>query len=144
MKIEDIKPRLLTYCMAIAELIIDSENQKDKIIEAKFRAIGLSWSLLEYYAKDGFSEHILDIIMEKKARLILDATTIKDINEIAEPPKPQYDGNKWWSSKNTVPEEELIWWSKASLKAPLNYEATMRYMKLIEDFFGKRIDDIEK
>ena len=139
---EDRDPRMLIFAMTIAELVVNPERQKDSLVGVKIKALKKSWALLEYYAKDGFSEQILDTIMEKKAKLILDATTIKDINEIAEPPKPQYDGNKWWSNKNSVPEEEMIWWSKASLRAPLSYEATMRYMELFKNFYGKSIHEI--
>lgn len=139
---EDRNPRMLTYAMAIAELIVKSEGQKDSLIDSKFTALKKSWALLEYYARDGFSEQILDAIMEKKAKLILNATTIKDINEIAKPPKPQYNGNKWWSNKNSVPEEEMIWWSKASSRAPLCYEAAMRYMELFKDFYGQSVEEV--
>ena len=60
-------PRMLTYAMAIAELIVDSEDSKERLLEEKFEALRKSWSLLELYAKDGFDEKILDAIMEKKA-----------------------------------------------------------------------------
>ena len=53
--------------MAIAELIVDSEDSKERLLEEKFEALRKSWSLLELYAKDGFDEKILDAIMEKKA-----------------------------------------------------------------------------
>lgn len=139
---DDVNPRIYTYAMTVAELVVNIDGQKDSLIEAKIKALKKSWALLEHYAKDGFSEYVLDVIMEKKSKLILDATSTKDLKEISEPPRPHYDGNKWWISKNSVPEEEMIWWSKTSLRAPLNYEATMRYLKLIADFFGKPIDEI--
>lgn len=139
---EDRNPRILTYAMAIAELIVHSEGQKEKLLEEKFEALRKSWSLLELYANDGFDERILDVIMEKKARMILDAATIKDVRELSVPPKPQYTGNSWVTSKNAVPEEEMIWWSKASLRAPLNHEATQRYMELFKNFYGRSVEEI--
>lgn len=135
-------PRMLTYAMAIAELIVDSEDSKERLLEEKFEALRKSWSLLELYAKDGFDEKILDAIMEKKARLILDATSVQDIQELSMPPKPYYDGNKWFFSKNSVPEEEMVLWSKISQKAPLTSEAAKRYEELFEQFYGMSVDEM--
>ena len=135
-------PRMLTYAMAIAELIVSSESQKESLLAEKFEALKKSWLLLEYYASEGFDEKILDTIMEKKSKMILDATSVKDIRELSEPPKPYYTGNTWVASINSVPEEEMIWWSKASLKAPLSREATERYMELFKAFYGSEADII--
>lgn len=139
---EERNPRMLTYAMAIAELIVSSENQKESLLVEKFEALRKSWSLLELYASEGFDEKILDAIMEKKSKMILDATSVKDIRELSGPPKPYYTGNAWVASINSVPEEEMVWWSKASLKAPLSQEATERYMKLFRDFYGSKADKI--
>lgn len=107
---EERNPRMLTCAMAIAELIVNSENQKETLLAEKFEALKKSWSLLELYASEGFDEKILDAIMEKKSAMILDATSVKDIREISEPPTPYYTGNTWVASENSVPEEEMIWW----------------------------------
>lgn len=139
---EERNPRMLTYAMAIAELIVNSENQKENLLAEKFEALKKSWSFLELYASEGFDEKILDAIMEKKSAMILDATSVKDIREISEPPKPYYTGNTWVASENSVPEEEMIWWSKASLKAPLSQEATERYIELFRNFYGSGADKI--
>lgn len=139
---EERNPRMLTCAMAIAELIVNSENQKETLLAEKFEALKKSWSLLELYASEGFDEKILDAIMEKKSAMILGATSVKDIREISEPPKPYYTGNTWVASENSVPEEEMIWWSKASLKAPLSQEATERYIELFRNFYGSGADKI--
>lgn len=139
---EERNPRMLTYAMAIAELIVYSDGQKEKLLKEKFEALRKSWSLLESYARDGFDERILDAIMEKKSRMILGSTSISDIRELSEPPKPYYTGNTWSVSKNSVPEEEMIWWSKASERSPLMREAVERYMDLFKQFYGKGVDDI--
>lgn len=135
-------PRMLTYAMAIAELFVSSEGQKENLLYEKFEALRKSWSYTEVYAKDGFSEEILDAIMEKKAKMILGAKTIKDVRELSEPPKPYYTGNGWAVSKNSVPEEEMVLWSKASLRAPLTQEAMERYMELFKQFYGKSVDEL--
>lgn len=140
----DRNPRMLTYAMAIAELITSSEGQKENLLYEKFEALRKSWSFTELYARDGFDEKILDVIMEKKSRMILDAKTIKDVRELSEPPEPHYTGNGWVVSENSVPEEEMIWWSKTSLQAPLTHEATKRYMELFKQFYGKSVDEFRE
>ena len=141
---EERKPRMLTYATAIAELIVRSELQKEKLLEEKFEALKKSWSLLESYANEGFDEKILDAIMEKKAELILDATSVQNVREISKPPKPYFDGNEWICSPNSVPEEEMIWWSKISMRAPLVPHAVERYMELFKQFYGFSVDDLAK
>lgn len=136
---EDRTPRVYSYAMAIASLIAGKDKCSDKIFKEKLKALKRAWSFLELYSKEHFDERLLDAIMEKKAQLILNATSVKDIREIGEPQRPNYDGNKWIISPNSVPEEEMIWWSKASEKAPLMREAVERYMELFRQFYGDGI-----
>lgn len=119
------------------------KNQKKKNLEErKLDALRKSWALLESYAADGFDERILDAIMEKKAQMILASTSIEELRRLAAPPKPHYDGNVWRSSPNSVPEEELIWWSKASLRAPLSQDAYNRFVELFENFYEMSTDEL--
>ena len=101
----DRNPRMLTYAMAIAELITSSEGQKENLLYEKFEALRKSWSFTELYARDGFDEKILDVIMEKKSRMILDAKTIKDrpvLFDIKVLPKTMTDGyGSWWRVGDT-------------------------------------------
>ena len=103
---EERNQRMLTYAMAIAELIVNSENQKETLLAEKFEALKKSWSLLELYASEGFDEKILDAIMEKKSAMILDATSVKDIREISEPPTPYYTGNTY----STLERNDYTFW----------------------------------
>ena len=48
----DRNPRMLTYAMAIAELITSSEGQKENLLYEKFEALRKSWSFTELYARD--------------------------------------------------------------------------------------------
>lgn len=134
--------RALTYATTIASLVTSTKNSDDEMLLEKVKALKMAWSLLEIYSKDGFMETILDVIMEKKAKMILDATSIDDIREIANPPKIRFGGNRWIASKNSVPEEEMILWSKALEHGPLSEEGFKRYFELFEQFYGKRIDEI--
>ena len=47
-----------------------------------------------------------------------------------------YTGNGFITGPYDVPEEEMIFWSLASLKAPLNHDASERYMELFQQTFG--------
>lgn len=96
------------------------------------------------YQREEAVKFLVDVIMEKKSRMILDAKTIKDVRELSEPPEPRYTGNGWVVSENSVPEEEMIWWSKTSLRAPLTHEATKRYMELFKQFYGKSVDELRE
>ena len=64
------------------------------------------------------------------------AKTVAELNEIAKPAKPHYTGNGFATGAYDVPEEEMIFWSLASLKAPLNHEASERYLNMFKQTFG--------
>lgn len=75
-------------------------------------------------------------MVEKRLKLIAGATTIKDIKEIENEPKPRYTGNGFVTGKFSVPEEEMIVWSLTSLEAPLIPAGFDRYMALFRQVFG--------
>ena len=131
---QDHMPRIFVYAMSIAEFVVSM--QPDKLAADRLGALRKTWALVESYAEDGFDEKVLDAIMEKKADMILKASSIRDIRELSQPPKPSFDGRRWHTAKNAVPEEEMVWWSKASLRGPLNHAATMRYLELVQNFYG--------
>lgn len=129
----------LTTCCAECA---DSSKKTEKLNTEKVEALRTAYAILRSYEEEHFDSRLLDCIMEKKAAMILAATAIKDVKEIAQPPKPYYNGNEFVLSANSVPEEELICWSKASLGAPLNSEAYARFRKLFEAFYGVNVDDL--
>lgn len=142
----DPMPRDFSLAMAVATLVVESNTTPEKLLEAKFDALKKVNGILNWYAKEDFDEKILDSIMAKKAEMILKAATVKEIREITALPKPRYDGGKWHPSPNSVPEEEMILWSIASLRAggPLRHEAVERYMELFKGFYGKSVDELLK
>lgn len=129
-------PRDYTYAMAIAALLVE-ENRNKRLWGAKFDAIHTVFETCERYGEESFDSRVVDTIMEKKAQMILDATSVQDVKEIALPPKPRYDGRNWHLTKNNVSEEEMICWAIASTRATLVREACERYLHLLEDFYGK-------
>lgn len=134
-------PRTYTYAMAITTLLLGSDGENKKLTYERFEALRKSALLLESYASRGFDERILDVIMEKKAKMILEATKVSDVREIAIPKAPEFLGDGWSVSRFSVPEEEMIWWSMTSLKGPLNGPANKRFMELFKDFYGHSPDE---
>lgn len=134
-------PRTYTYAMAIATLLLSSKGENEKLAYEKFEALRKTASLLESYASRSFDERLLDVIMEKKAKMILEATKVSDVREIATPKAPEFLGDGWSVSRFSVPEEEMIWWSMTSLKGPLNEPANKRFMELFKDFYGHSPDE---
>lgn len=51
-------PRMYTYAMAIAALIVKHDDENDKLLNEKFEAIKRVYATVEWYAKDGFMEQI--------------------------------------------------------------------------------------
>lgn len=125
-----------TYVSALAELLVGSGHGKDKLADAKWEALLKTRSLLRRYEEENFDSKIINTIMEKKAKLILEAKTKKDLMEIVAPPKPYYNGNRWIISENSVPEEEMLLWAMVSAHVMLRPEATKRYMELFQEYYG--------
>lgn len=138
----DPMPRGYTFAQAAATIIAEQDKEPDKLQREKLKALSKVFRATNSYADDGFMREVVDTIMEKKAEMILSATTIKDVQELSLPPKPYFDGAKWHISKNSVPEEEMVLWSRTSTLTPLTVEATKRYEELFKQFFGASIDDI--
>lgn len=61
-----------------------------------------------------------------------------DTDKILKPQFPYYNGNRFVPDKYSVPEEELICWSEASMIAPLNDVAFQRYMELFRDILPEQ------
>lgn len=135
-------PRTYTYAMAIATLLLSSDGENKKLTYEKFEALRKSASILESYASRGIDNRILDVIMEKKAKMILEATKVSDVRDIAIPKAPEFLGDGWSVSRFSVPEEEMIWWSMTSLKGPLNEPANKRFTELFKGFYGHSPDEL--
>ena len=134
-------PRDYTYAFAVATIMLDEECS-ESIREERFKALRKAMGITEQYLKDGIRPDLIDVIMAKKADLIMNATTLADIRKAADPPKPHYNGNAFYEDPLHVPEEEMVLWSKTSLMAPLNSEGFKRYMELFTRTFGITVDDL--
>lgn len=133
----DAPDRITTYAMAIAHLVTDDDGP-EKLRSQKFSAIQQVAALTNHYAKEGIRKDLVDTIMEKKIALILKAKTGVEVEKAAKPPQPRYTGAAWIEDPFTVPEEELVIWSCASLRAPLTGPGYERYSSLFEQVFGRK------
>lgn len=94
------------------------------------------------YGEEYFAFVLLAGIMIKKSQMILNAETKKELEEILEPSVPKWNCGGFFVGPYHVPEEEAIFWSKASLEAPLNDEGANRYREVAAVAFPEKIAEI--
>ncbi len=107
----------------------------DQIKTLRFTAMKEVKKCLRHYKEIGYISPLISAIAEKKCELICTVTSKTEMDKIIKPHCPHYDGNKFVPDKYSIPEEELICWSQASLKAPLNNVGFKRYLELFEEIF---------
>lgn len=87
------------------------------------------------YEEEGFLPELVEIVFRKKVDFILKARTKAEIENILKPSIPRYSCGRFSvDNKYHVEEEELILWSKTSLKAPLIPDSYKRYRELFEKY----------
>lgn len=119
---------------AVAE-ILTAEAVPDRVREIRFNALKQLRTCLNFYQRRGYTSKLLCGIAEKKSKMILSATTASDMDKLARPRCPYYDGNRFIPDEYSIPEEELICWSETSLLAPLNEAGCKRYMEVFQQIF---------
>ena len=112
-----------------AELIC-SEGISEKVFALRFDALKMLQGLIHHYDERGYSDTLLNGIAEKKGAMIMSASSKTEMDKILKPKAPHFDGVRFIADRYLLPEEELICWSEASLRAPLNEYAFRRYMEL--------------
>ncbi len=87
------------------------------------------------YEKEGFLPELVETVFCKKADFIMMAKTKTELEEIVKPSIPRYSGGNFYPGNSYhVEEDELILWSKTSLKAPLIPQGYKRYQELFEKY----------
>lgn len=91
-----------------------------------------------YESKFGKDNPIINKICKKKSQMLFHMKSKREMEEIFEAYTKVHDnGNEIVNtSPFHIPEEELLWWSLASLKAPLSHNATQRFEKLFQEVYG--------
>lgn len=94
------------------------------------------------YGAECFAFVLLVGIMLKKSQMILNADTKGELEAILEPSVPRWNYGGFLTGPYHVPEEEAIFWSKASLEAPLNDEGARRYRDVAAVAFPEKMAEI--
>lgn len=135
MKIKDIGTDF-NYVLipAYADLVCD--DMPERIRDLRFDALKKLQARLTQYQKRGILPRLIYAVAEKKCKMIMEATTKKEMVEILGLPCPRYDGNKFITGKYHVLEEELICWSVVSSDGlKLNQPGCERYVEVFRQVF---------
>lgn len=125
----------ISVALAIGELFSDPQQPK-ALQDAKLYAFRKVKGLMCQYEKRGIRGDLLDVIMDKKCKLILKAKTASEVKRASDPPKPDYSYGTWREDPFSVPEEELAVWAIVSPNNKLIPPAQDRYMDLFTRVFG--------
>ena len=132
----------ILICMKVAEVLVD-ETSSAKVLELRMKALATLRGQIEYYRKLGYVERLIEGIAEKRAAMIMKATTKTEMDKVMKPRAPRYDGGKFVPDEYNIPEEEMIAWSMVSLQAPLSSIGMQRYMELFREFFPEESKELK-
>ena len=122
----------LEYSRYITELLMDNELN-EKLRSRRFDALRKMRGITAQYEEEKFLPELVETVFCKKADFIMEAKT--ELEEIVKPSTPRYSGGIFYpGSPYHVEEEELIFWSKTSLKAPLILRGYKRYQELFKKY----------
>lgn len=124
----------LEYSRYITELLMDNELN-EKLRSRRFDALRKMRGITVQYEEEKFLPELVETVFCKKADFIMRAKTKAELEEIIKPSSPRYSGGIFYpGNPYHVEEEELILWSKTSLKAPLISQGYKRYQELFEKY----------
>ena len=116
---------------AFAEIVMD-ETATDDLKSIRIDALKKVQRSLNHYHHLGYIPELTRAIAEKKCRMIKEATSKSEMEKFLQPRCPRYDGEKFIEDPYIVPEEELICWSYASLRFPLNSIGAGRFQEVFK------------
>ena len=119
---------------AFAEIVMD-ENASDDLKSLRIDALKKVQRSLNHYHHLGYIPELTRAIAEKKCRMIKEATSKSEMEKFLQPRCPRYDGEKFIEDPYIIPEEELICWSYASLRFPLNNIGAARFQEVFKRVF---------
>ncbi len=121
--------------VAFATQILADANVKPEVQNLRISALQDIRSRLEAYRMHGYNEGLLCAIAQKKGEMIMKISSKTEMAKAVKVSCPHYDGNKFIPDEYNVLEEEMIGWSLASLKAPLNDAGFKRYMEIFSKVY---------
>lgn len=119
---------------AFAEIVMD-EDASDDLKSLRIDALKKVQRSLNHYHHLGYIPELTRAIAEKKCRMITEATSKSEMEKFLQPRCPRYDGEKFIEDPYIIPEEELICWSYASLRFPLNNIGAARFQEVFKRVF---------
>ena len=119
---------------AFAEIVMD-ETASDDLKSLRIDALKKVQCSLNHYHHLGYIPELTRAIAEKKCRMIKEATSKSEMEKFLQPRCPRYDGEKFIEDPYIIPEEELICWSYASLRFPLNSIGAARFQEVFKRVF---------
>ena len=119
---------------AFAEIVMD-ETASDDLKSLRIDALKKVQRSLNHYHHLGYIPELTRAIAEKKCRMIKEATSKSEMEKFLQPRCPRYDGEKFIEDPYIIPEEELICWSYASLRFPLNSIGAARFLEVFKRVF---------
>ena len=119
---------------AFAEIVMD-ETASDDLKSLRIDALKKVQRSLNHYHHLGYIPELTRAIAEKKCRMIKEATSKSEMERFLQPRCPRYDGEKFIEDPYIIPEEELICWSYASLRFPLNSIGAARFQEVFKRVF---------
>ena len=119
---------------AFAEFVMD-ETASDDLKSIRIDALKKVQRSLNHYHHLGYIPELTRAIAEKKCRMIKEATSKSEMEKFLQPRCPRYDGEKFIEDPYIIPEEELICWSYASLRFPLNSIGAARFQEVFKRVF---------
>ena len=119
---------------AFAEIVMD-EDASDDLKSLRIDALKKVQHSLNHYHHLGYIPELTRAIAEKKCRMIKEATSKSEMQKFLQPRCPRYDGEKFIEDPYIIPEEELICWSYASLRFPLNSIGAARFQEVFKRVF---------
>ena len=120
--------------LAFAEIVMD-EDASDDLKSLRIDALKKVQRSLNHYHHLGYIPELTRAIAEKKCRMIKEATSKSEMEKFIQPRCPRYDGEKFIEDPYIIPEEELICWSYASLRFPLNSIGAARFQEVFKRVF---------
>ena len=119
---------------AFAEIVMD-EDASDNLKSLRIDALKKVQRSLNHYHHLGYIPELTRAIAEKKCRMIKEATSKSEMEKFIQPRCPRYDGEKFFEDPYIILEEELICWSYASLRFPLNSIGAARFQEVFKRVF---------
>ena len=119
---------------AFAEIVMDEDASGD-LKSLRIDALKKVQRSLNHYHHLGYIPELTRAIAEKKCRMIKEATSKSEMEKFLQPRCPRYDGEKFIEDPYIIPEEELICWSYASLRFPLNNIGAARFQEVFKRVF---------